>query len=245
MTSHASLHGAYVARQCPVRVFRDRDPFETALGAEADAALQALFDEGNEFEAMVVDALANTYGDDLVRIATRDADSPEARVEATTAAMQQGARFIAGALLEHDPVGRRLSEVDLLMRVPDSGDGPPEPRYWPIDIKHHRATKKLDKSAQADQTNMVVNLDLSPSDGDLIPKRSEDDCIQLAHYYRHLQALGYSVPADDTGSIWAGIIDSRMLLVWFDLNAPAHATTTPRRHHGIPQAVRQERAQRP
>ena len=26
----SSLHGAYVARQCPVRLFRERDPFETA-----------------------------------------------------------------------------------------------------------------------------------------------------------------------------------------------------------------------
>jgi predicted RecB family nuclease len=227
MSSGDSLHGAYVARQCPVRVFRDRDRFETALPAEPDAALQALFDEGNEFEAKVVDTLADIYGDDLVRIPPRDADSSEARAEATTAAMQQGAKFITGALLEQDTAGRRLSEVDLLMRVPNSGDDTSTLLYWPIDIKHHRATKMLDKSSQADQTKMVVNLDLSPSGGELIPKRSEDDCIQLAHYYRHLQALDYADPADGADSIWAGIIDSRMLLVWFDLNAPAHATTTP------------------
>ena len=227
MSTNESLHGAYVARQCPVRVFRDRDPFETVQPAEPDPALQALFDEGNEFETVVVDILAEIYGENLVRIATRGTNSAEARVKATTTAMQQGVRFITGALLEHDTVGRRLSEVDLLMRVPDSGDDTSASLYWPIDIKHHRATKQFDRPAQADQTKMVVNLDLSSTDGELIPKRSEDDCIQLAHYYRHLQALGYADPADDNNSIWAGIIDSRMLLVWFDLNAPVHATTTP------------------
>ena len=227
MSSKQSLHGAYVARQCPVRVFRDLDPFETAQPAEPDTALQALFDEGNEFEADVVDTLAAIYGDDLVRIAIRNADSPQARVEATMAAMQHGIRFIAGALLEHDTDGRRLSEVDLLMRVTREGLESSTPCYRPIDIKHHRATTKATKPSHADQTQMVVNLDLSPSDGEMIPKRLEGDCIQLAHYYRHLQALGYADPGDDTGSIWAGVIDSRKLLVWFDLNAPAHATTTP------------------
>lgn len=226
-SGEASLHGAYVARQCPVRVFRDRDPFETAQSAEPDAALQALFDEGIEFETTIVDTLADIHGDDLVRIAPRGADSPEARVEATMAAMQRGTRFIAGALLEHDTVGRRLSEVDLLMRVPDTGPAPASPRYWPIDIKHHRATQKSDKPATAEQTRLVVNLDLSPSDGEFIPKRTEADCIQLAHYYRHLQALGYADPGDDTGRIWGGVIGSRKLLVWFDLDAPAHTTTTP------------------
>ncbi|MDC3402440.1 ribonuclease H-like domain-containing protein [bacterium] len=227
MNTNEALHGAYVARQCPVRVFRDRDPFESARPAEPDPALQALFDEGSEFETRVVDMLADIHGDDLVRIATRDADSPRARVEATSTAMQQGAGFIGGALLEHDIAGRRLSEVDLLMRLPDDNVDPSTPKYWPIDIKHHRATKRLDKPAQADQTKMVVNLDLSSSNGGFIPKRLEGDCVQLAHYYRHLQALGYAEPSGDADPIWAGIIDSRMLLVWFDLNAPAHATITP------------------
>jgi len=208
-------------------VFRDRDPFEKAQPAEPDTALQALFDGGIEFEAAVVDSLADIHGDDLVRIATRGTDSADARVKATMAAMQRGTRFIAGALLEHDTVGRRLSEVDLLMRVPNTGRGPSTPRYWPIDIKHHRATQIPNKPATAEQTRLVVNLDLSPTGGEFIPKRSEADCIQLAHYHRHLQALGYADPGDDSGSVWVGVIGSRGLLVWFDLSAPAHATTTP------------------
>ena len=54
----SSLHGAYVARQCPVRLFRERDPFETAEPAPPDDALQALFDEGHAFETEIVNRLA-------------------------------------------------------------------------------------------------------------------------------------------------------------------------------------------
>ena len=67
MTTKESLHGADGARPCPVRMFRDRDPFETAQLAEFDAVLQA-FVEGSEIKTVVVDTPAEMNGDDLVLI---------------------------------------------------------------------------------------------------------------------------------------------------------------------------------
>ena len=103
-----SLHGAYVARQCPVRLFRERDPFETAEPAPPDDALQTLFDEGHAFETEIVNRLAQLHGADLVQIPGRDDESGEHRAALTAAALRDGVQFIAGALLEPDAPGRRL-----------------------------------------------------------------------------------------------------------------------------------------
>ena len=227
METGSSLHGAYVARQCPVRLFRERDPFETAEAAPPDDALQALFDAGHAFETEIVDRLAQLHGADLVQIPGRDEESGEDRAALTAAALRDGARFIAGALLEPDVLGRRLSEVDLLVRVDRDASASGPVSYWPVDIKNHRATQRVKRDSHVEQVNLVVNLDLSPSDGTLFPKRFQPDCIQLAHYYRHLDSLGYADPGNESGQVWGGVIDSRGMLAWFDLNTPAHTTTTP------------------
>ena len=78
-----SLHGAYVARQCPVRLFRERDPFETAVAAPMDDAFQALLDAGLAFEKEIVDQLARLHGADLSQIPSRDDESAERRATLT------------------------------------------------------------------------------------------------------------------------------------------------------------------
>ena len=227
METGSSLHGAYVARQCPVRLFRERDPFETAERGPLDDALQALFDAGHAFETEIVDRLARLHGSDLVQIPGRDDKSAKDRAALTAVALREGVRFIAGALLERDALGRRMSEVDLLVRVDRDASASGPVSYWPVEIKNHRATQEVKRESHVEQANLVVNLDLSPSDGTLFPKRFEPDCIQLAHYYRHLDSLGYADPGDGSGAVWGGVIDSRGMLAWFDLNTPAHTTTTP------------------
>lgn len=219
-----SLHGAYAARQCPVRLFRDRDRFETASPTPPDAALQALFDQGHAFEAEVLGSLSDVFGDELVLIPRRGESSWDERVGATTASMENGARVIAGALLPDDVDGRRRSEVDLLWRVDRAGQ---RPVFRPVDIKNHRASQRMERKSQSDQVELVRNLDGSAQEGQWIPKRSAADCIQLAHYHRHLESLGFAEHEKKGEAVWGGIIDSRDMLVWFDLNSPAHSTVTP------------------
>ena len=227
METGSSLHGAYVARQCPVRLFRERDPFETAEAAPLNETVRALFEAGHAFETDIVDLLARLHGSDLVQIPGRNDESAKRRATLTVEALRDGVRFITGALLEPDVQGRRLSEVDLLVRADRDASASESVFYWPVDIKNHRATQRATRDSHLEQANLVVNLDLSPSDGTLFPKRSEADCIQLAHYYRHLDSLGYADPGNGSGAVWGGVIDSRGMLAWFDLNTPAHATTTP------------------
>ncbi|MBT6444265.1 MAG: hypothetical protein HOK58_04680, partial [Acidimicrobiaceae bacterium] len=210
-----------------MRLFRERDPFETAVAAPIDDALQALLDAGLAFEKEIVDRLACLYGADLVQIPGRVDESAERRATLTAEALRNGVRFITGALLAPDVLGRRRSEVDLLVRVDRDASASGRVSYRPVDVKNHRATQRVKRKSHAEKANLVVNLDLSPSDGTLFPKRSAADCLQLAHYYRHLDSLGYADPGDGSGAVWGGVIDSRGMLAWFDLNTPAHTIITP------------------
>ena len=108
METGSSLHGTYLARQRPVRLLRERDPFETAEPAPPDDALQTLFDEGHAFETEPVNRLAQLHGADLAQIPGRDDESGEHRAALTAAALRDGVGFIAGALLEPDAPGCQL-----------------------------------------------------------------------------------------------------------------------------------------
>ena len=91
-----------------MRLFRERDPFETSEPAPPDDALQTLFDEGHAFEAEIVNRLAQLQGAGLVKIPGRNDESGEHRAALTAAALRDGVGFIAGALLEPDAPGCRL-----------------------------------------------------------------------------------------------------------------------------------------
>ena len=55
------LLGAYAAKQCPVRLFRQYDPTEIAVAAVPDDDLQQLFDDGIAFEDAIVAELVSLH----------------------------------------------------------------------------------------------------------------------------------------------------------------------------------------
>ena len=217
--------GAYAAKQCPLRVFREHDPFEMAESAEPDEDLQALFDDGHAFEDDVVAALKAVWGRRMVVVPDRNTAVASLRQQATMDAIDKGMKVIAGALLSPDRVGGRLSEVDVLIRV-DGRDRGSGVRYLPVDIKNHRCTK----NAEAGAPDVLEQFDGTASEEPLAPRYHEGDCIQLAHYHRHLQALGLAEPVDDAEvGVWAGVIGTEGLIAWHDLTEPAFSTLTPQR----------------
>lgn len=126
----------------------------------------------------------------------RTVESKAGREQATLTAMDLGVRFIWNARLpagNGEKVGPRISEPDFLVRGADRSDG--RPGYLPGDVKHHKA---LDGTSQPKPWTLVPfdMLDVEagvPSTelGAGSPRR--DDALQLAHYYRHLEELGYEV----------------------------------------------------
>ncbi|NND74687.1 MAG: TM0106 family RecB-like putative nuclease [Ilumatobacter sp.] len=235
MTEHARpdvpLLGAYAAKQCPYRLFREHDPTEAAVPAPPDDALQELFDDGIAFEASIGEELVELHGDAVAVIPGRSEAEPDERRALTDAALAAGTPIILGALMQRDTTGRRLGEIDVLLRVGD--------RYRPIDVKHHRCTTNADEdSDEAEDTEEaadglstpVQTLDLlgpAVAVAGLEAKYREDDCLQLAHYYRMLQAHGYAEP-----HAVGGIIGTERVVAWFDLESPRFSTLTPQQSDG-------------
>ena len=133
------LLGAYAAKQCPYRLFREYDPTEPAVPAPPDDSLQQLFDDGIAFEVDIVEEILDLHPGDAVAIPGRDEADHDHRRALTDAALAAGTPIILGALMQPDVAGRRMAEIDLLVATGrTTGAGKAE--YRAIDVKSHRCT---------------------------------------------------------------------------------------------------------
>lgn len=107
-----------------------------------------------------------------------------------------------------DPL--RVSRPDLLINVGTSMNG--FPLWAPVDIKSHNPLT----DSKSNQVQITTWPEFDPNDAQIIEGRLPDnDAFQLAHYVRHLQALGLS-----EGPAWAGILGKDSTFVaWMDFNA--------------------------
>ena len=106
-----------------------------------------------------------------------------------------------------DPL--RVSTPDLLVKIGISASGCP---VWaPVDIKSHDPLV----ASKSNTVHITRWPDFNPSDAETIEGRiRDDDALLLAHYLRHIQALGL---ADD--STWAGILGvDESFITWVDLD---------------------------
>ncbi|WP_395158990.1 TM0106 family RecB-like putative nuclease [Ilumatobacter sp.] len=120
----------------------------------------------------------------------------------------------------------RLGEIDLLLA---SGDAMPSGAavYLPIDVKSHRCTSNLNDGDNPVGPVHDLNLLDPRAVPGLSPKYREDDCLQLAHYHRLLQAHG-NAPADDSSvPVRGGILGPERVVAWFELDTPKFSTVTP------------------
>lgn len=222
------LLGAYAAKQCPYRLFREYDPTEPAVPAPPDDSLQQLFDDGIAFEADIVAEILALHPGDAVAIPGRDRADHEHRRSLTDAALAAGAPIILGALMQPDVAGRRMAEIDLLVgtgRTTAAGRA----EYRAVDVKSHRCTVD-DAEARTDEVHDLRLLGERVVVPGVSPKYREDDCLQLAHYHRVLQAHGHADGDEPGRAVWGGIIGSERVVAWHDLTRPAFATLTPQEH---------------
>ena len=233
MADTPPLLGAYAAKQCPVRLFRQYDPTESAVAVAPDDDLQQLFDDGIAFEDTVVAELVELRGPgEVVVIPGRDELDHDARRELTREALDASAPVICGALMEPDLDARRLGEIDVLVATGRTIAGSGKPEYRAIDVKSHRCTSNLAIPEEVDGNVTDLELtDPSPVPG-FGPRYREDDCLQLAHYHRLLQATGHAELDDDANEALGGILGSERVVAWFDLQRPQWSTITPQEHGG-------------
>ncbi len=207
--------GGYLAKRCPVKA--QWDVLQPCEPLPPSPPLQRRLDRGVAFEREVVTRLIELHSGAVV-ITAQDPERTDAvkaaREAKTLQAMTDGVPLIIAGRLPTDLVGRRVGEPDLLVAV-DGGV-----KYRPVDIKHHR-TLQSTAGVQA----LCSTLDelaweyAAPADGVSARKRGED-LLQLAHYQRMLESIGFA--ADD--GRYGGIVGVEGVVTWHDLDAPVWQT---------------------
>ena len=210
----------YDAKRCQRRIHNDHDATLEKVPWEVPADLQKRFDEGNAFEAAVFAVLEDQLPAERWRDLT-GVWGKEANVEATAGAMASGVDLIVGGWLPDDADGGRTGRPDLLLRV---GDG-----YVPGDVKWHKTVRSLSSgtltySVPSDPSGLLSVAGLTARTAERI-----DDHLQLAHYWRMLEAAGHAASGPARGFIigtdqLTDLDPTGIALTWLDLEAPAFAT---------------------
>jgi predicted RecB family nuclease len=220
------LLGGYAAKRCPRATHNQYDRTVERPEWEPDPSAQERMADGRAFEDDVVTALLAALPG-AVDLRDRDADKA-VHVAETLRCLQAGARLIIGGRLPDDPAGGRTGKPDLLIRAEDRPGG--MPAYHVGDIKHHLTLKR----SQAESAS--VSLPSAPERARAVVRQGvvlriadrEDDCLQLAHYWRMLEAAGYAA-GNPCGAVLGtdgpnGYVPDALVLSWYDLTEPLFPT---------------------
>lgn len=208
------LLDAYAARSCPVKTQNRYDATVGEPASEPDEALQEIFAGGKVFTDEMLRLVAGATGAVDLRTGRRSdraggpaedgrsedgrgATSAE-RVTETLQAMAAGARVVIGPRLPVDQAGHRVGAPDLLVRGQDQADG--RPGYLPVQVKRHRVVEQHAQAETAGRFSRVSSPERSFETPGLGFKSSrEADLLQLAHYWRLLEAAGWAAGGTPSG----------------------------------------------
>jgi predicted RecB family nuclease len=217
------LLGSRVAIQCARRAHNDHDPTLADVPL-VDAPMSRWTKAGIEFEEKVAAYLSAALGTnclDLRPLAHREA------LPLTIAAIKAGQPLILGGALPDDEAGRRRGRPDALVctgRRQDARWG-----YLPADIKSHQVVRAAKTGAiTAVALDLLAHHDASVTREGLGPNSAHrlSDLMQLAHYWRLLEACGHESELGPLG----GLIGSdtfaadEPFLVWQALTEPDFST---------------------
>lgn len=217
------LLNSRVALRCARRAHNDHDPTLAGLPL-IDVPLNRWAEAGIAFEDEVVAYLSSTLGDSLLdaRLLTH----PEA-LPVTREAMAEGVAVILGGALPDDVDGRRRGRPDLLVRTDLRSDG--RWGYLPAEIKSHQILRAAKTgSISAVTLASLTDPDTTTTRAGVGPSSSHrlSDLMQLAHYWRMLEACGHACDGDPVG----GLVGSDTFavdepyLVWQSLTDPVFTT---------------------
>lgn len=217
--------GGYEAKTCPEKVRKSHHPdYADVVLDPIPTGDQARMDAGIVFESVIGKLWAGELADLMVSVDTcdRTARSKRHREKQTLSLMADPGNALVIWNARLPLVRNRVGEPDALLRIGTSDDGTPQ--WAPIDVKDHSSVEGTSSK------NTVLASDLAdprPEVGqatDLIGTPRKSDALQLAHYQRMLEDLGFSAP----GNI-GGIIGRERVVVWHDLGHaryrhPEHGT---------------------
>lgn len=220
------LLGGYAAKRCPRATHNEYDATVPRVEWQPDPAVQQLLDEGRAFEDDVVEALLSA-APDAVDLRPYEQDK-NPHIAETMRHLASGTGLVIGGRLPDDVAGGRTGKPDLLIRAEDASDG--RPGYHVGDIKHHLTLQR------SPNDSAEVSLASAPSRAQAVVRAGvalrvgdrEDDCLQLAHYWRLLEAAGYAA-GEPWGAVLGtdgakGYVPDPLLLSWYDLSEPLFTT---------------------
>jgi len=223
--------GGYTAKRCVRSVSNDYDPYypEELKAPETPAALERMA-AGVAYEDDIEDHLRTHLDPRTVAYleGDRTPESKRAREQETVELMRNpgdvtviwNARLPATVTVAgetHRDV--RISEPDLLVRA---GDSPIDGRWrWhPLDVKHHNPFQGTAK-ARSWQATPLEQLGDTPLSLTAEGTPRLDDAMQLAHYQRHLEWLGFA-HTGAVGGIIGKPIDDQLYVIWHQLDEKWH-----------------------
>ena len=229
--------GAYAARSCAVKTHNAFDPTIPEPVREIDEGLAEIFEGAEQFEDAVIARLVAAAGGRVIDLRLADELSAEIQSGACAEAMAGGADLIIGGLLPLDTEQHRSGRPDVLVRGADQPDG--RPGYHPLLIKMHKIHERK-RPTKTPRPNASLRLSgfgaPAPESADDVPgygfrlSSRDTDLIQLAHYQRMLEDLGWAAPGRPYGGL-VGTDDwmaepgrEPELITWMDLAEPLMRT---------------------
>lgn len=202
----------YAAKTC-ARVTHNKFGPATLEPVAVPPDLLALREAGIAFEASIFDELRCCLPESGQLLVVDPDIGSSQRQRATVAAMDAGVAVIAGGCLPS--IGGRSGQPDVLIR---SAAG-----YLPVDVKGHRTLATAKKGAVALSPLVAPDQPLAHNGFSNHAARWRDDAMQLAHYTRMLQELGYHTGAHRGGIIGTSdlteLIGDPHGITWYDLDA--------------------------
>lgn len=227
------LLGPFAAQSCPVKTQNAHDPRIVPEQPRPlpDEALRELFAGTEEWRTQVSEDLARQPGAVDLR---GDDGPPGERASRTLAVLRTGAPLLLGAELPTDLRGHRYGRCDVLVRVGDAAPG--RPGYAPVQVKGHKVREP--RPVPPGATLLRVSGPGAPSwdAGEDLPgwsfrnARREGDVLQLAHFWRMLQACGHAGDGDPVGGVVG--TDGPTGVTWVRLDEPRFRTFSRRAEGG-------------
>ena len=210
--------GGYEAKTCPEKVRKAHHPDYVDVTLDPiPAGDQARMDAGVRFEAEIGEKWAAALGKLLVAVdaCDRSEESKAHREQQTLSLMADPGKALVIWNARLPLVGDRVGEPDALLRVGTSSNGTPQ--WIPIDVKDHSSVEGTSTKVTVLASSLSDPRPEVGSVSGLVGTPRKSDALQLAHYQRMLEDLGYAATSN-TG----GIIGRELTVVWHDLAAPRY-----------------------
>jgi len=217
--------GGYDAKSCPEKVRKSHDPAYAGVELEPPTSGAAQRMEAGVLREVEVGeqwlaALGSTKFK-VIPACDRSEESKKNREKLTLEVIAKpgSVQVIWNARLPQMFSSHRTGEPDALVRARARNGNP----VWvPVDVKDHRSLEGTSKAKpiQASALAKPGRDHATPTNlGVGVPQKS--DAMQLAHYHRMLEELGYA----STTPV-GGIIGREGVIVWHDLNADLYLHET-------------------